>query len=538
MKSNVFIVVTAIVVLLAAPAATPVPPRDGGGPGGAKRDFTVRESRQAMELLFSGRTGTAMAYMDSLRSECDGSPLFFLTRARLHREFLPVDDEQKDAIAEAAAPLYADLDACIAECTRRIDIGDDDARLYLYRGWAWMFKSHVRTYARSMWTAGREAKKGKSDLEHYLEKRPDDPIANSIMGAFLYFADTLPAAYKFVSKLLFLPGGDRDRGLQMMELAVGWDSLVEMDNRLVLYSVYIGFEGRFEEGIEGFGYLHRKHPRHATFMRPTGVMMPLKPRFVYGDRDSLDVGIERYGAISPEQQERATYWLLRFSRAYTDRFYQPGAAIGGFEGIIQGNPEHPDWIRGYAAFELGRLQAALGDGEAAKRSFLLARNDPRVGYLHGEVDDMLDAMNNWDGRRTIPEDSLIAAIYRGDTTAATRAVASLSAVHRPTAAQLFYLGEAYLAAGKPDAAVAAWARALDSESPRWDEAYRLIAGTRAGELSGAGGRYESAADYFKRARELWHREFLYDWLLEGRRRYFERLADGDELPPYRWFAAR
>ena len=538
MKLIIIITVTAIVATLSTPGLLAGQALTDSSSVPAERDLTLRESRHAIELIFSGQTGTAMAFLDSLQEACGQSPLFFLTRARLHREFLPVDDEQKGAIDESAAPLLADLDACIATCTERIEAGEDNTQLYLYRGWAWMFKSHVRTFARSMWTAGREAKKGKKDLDHYLELYPQDPIANSIMGAFLYFADTLPAAYRFMSKLLFLPGGDRDRGLQMMELAVGWDSLVEMDNRLILYSVYIGFEGRYEEGLEGFGYLHRTHPDHSTFMRPAVVMMPLKPRHHRSDRDSLDVAIERYAGFSPEQQERATYWLIRFARAYADRFYDPGSAIDEFESVIQGNPEHPDWVRGYAAFEMGRLQAALGDAEEAKRAFMLVTNDPRAGYMHGEARDMLKAMDQWDGERTAPAEDLIVSLYQDDAASATAAAAELSAVEAPTAAELFYLGEAYLAAGDTGAAIAAYARALESDTHRWDDAYRLIAGTRAGELTGAAGSYQAAALYYKRAGKLWHHEFLYDWLIEGRQRYFERLAAGEELPPYRWFAAR
>ena len=538
MKLINIIVVTAAMAALAAPASLARPAALDSPSAPAKRDFTMKESRQAIGLIFGGQTGTAMAFLDSLEGACGESPLFLLTRARLHREFLPVDDEQKDTIAESAAPLLADLNACIAACTDRIDALEDNPKLYLYRGWAWMFKSHVRTFARSMWTAGREAKKGKKDLEHYLEHYPNDPIANSIMGAFLYFADTLPAAYRFVSKLLFLPGGDRDRGLRMMELAVGWDSLLERDNRLVLYSVYIGFEGRYEEGVEGFEYLHRTNPEHSTFMKPAVVMMPLKPRHLSSDSDSINTIIAHYAAIPPDQQERTTYWVLRFASAYADRFFDPASAISGFESIVQGNPEHPDWVRGFASFELGRLQAALGDADEAKRAFLMVTNDPRAGYMHDEARDMLKAMDRWDGGRSVPSEDLIVSLYQGDATSAEAAAAELAAAKDLSAAGLFYLGEAYLAAGDISGAIAAYARSLDSESPRWDESYRLLSGTRAGELLGAAGSYQAAAEYFKRARKLWHREFLYDWLIEGRQRYFERLARGEELPPYRWFAVR
>ena len=107
----------------------------------------------------------------------------------------------------------------------------------------------------------------------------------------LYFADTLPSAYKFVSKLLFLPSGDRDRGLRMMEAAEKWDNPIGTDNLLILYSVYLGFEGRYEEGLQGFQRLQAQYPLHATFVRPAAIMAPLLPRLGTEQSDSLDAKI-------------------------------------------------------------------------------------------------------------------------------------------------------------------------------------------------------------------------------------------------------
>jgi hypothetical protein len=69
---------------------------------------------------------------------------------------------------------------------------------------------------------------------------------------------------------------------------------------------------------------------------------------------------------------------------------------------------------------------------------------------------------------------------------------------------------------------------LDLEAPGWDETYQMLAATRLAEIYAARGDYETAVLYQNRARDFYHREYLIDWVLEGRMRYFQRLANGEE----------
>ncbi|MCH7548439.1 MAG: hypothetical protein IH969_02700, partial [Candidatus Krumholzibacteriota bacterium] len=325
--------------------------------------------------------------------------------------------------------------------------------------------------------------------------------ANSLMGAFLYFADTLPAAYKFVSKLLFLPGGDRDRGLEMMELAVGYNSLVERDNRLVLYSVYIGFEGRYEEGLQGFEVLCREDPFHSTFVRPAVMLTVLKPRYTEAVGLELDGRVAVIDSLPGDETDQATYSLLHFFRGYADRFYYPERAHERLERMVEVNPDHPDWVTGYATFELGRMHAARGNVEEANRLFLGVINNERAGYLHADARSMIRALTK-SPAPTAPVDSVIVGIYAGEE-GAVRAVEHFRGLAEPSATDFFYLGEALLATGDDDGALDAYIGALDADAPLWDEEFQLMAATRAGELTGALGDYAIAAGYYKAARRLW-----------------------------------
>jgi len=493
----------------------------------ATRDLSDAEVRRSMDLVFRARVHDLLAWTDSLSGECRGEPVYHIMRARFIRELIPVDDENDTDLKPACEPLYAELRQAIEECDARVDAGTADDKVRLYRGWAWMLMSHVHTYENAFWSAGREAKKGKEDLEWYLQRHPDDPIASSLMGAFLYFADTLPSAYKFVSKLLFLPSGDRDRGLQMMEAARAWDNPLGTDNLLILYSVYLGFEGRYEEGLNGFRQLQGEFPLHATFVRPGAIMAPLLPQWTLAESDSLDARTSTVSSLPKNEIDGSTCTLIQFERAYADRYYNPARSITRFEKILEDRPPHPDWVVGYSAYELGLLHAARGEADAARRAFDLTIKDDRVEYLHDDAKSARSEMEKYPkGTGLGPEN--LAAIYGNDESARHEVRQALAAIENPTIADQFYLGEAWLLSGDLDRALTAYTGVINPSAATWDRQYQMIACTRAGEILGARGDFKAAAKHYERAGSFWHREYLLDWVLGARKRYFERLSEGKE----------
>jgi tetratricopeptide (TPR) repeat protein len=526
MKRAFLLTLTAVVVTAGAFAG--IYRAAGGTPTTtASRDLNDAEVRRTMDRVFRAQVRSGLVWTDSLAAECRGEPMYHLMRARLYRELIPVDDESKEVLKQETKALFAELETVVALCDERIKNGDKDDNLRLYRGWAWMLMSHVHTYEKSFWSAGREAKKGKEDLEWYLARHPDDPVASSLMGAFLYFADTLPSAYKFVSKLLFLPTGDRDRGLEMMELARGFKSPMETDNALILYSVYLGFEGLYEEGLGGFDKLRGEFPLHATFVRPEAIMYPLLPGRSQEVGDNLDAIVTRVMALPKEEVDWSTIQLIRFERAFADRFYNPSRAMERYENIMNDDPEHPDWVPGFAAFELGRLRAARGDVEGARAALEMAIRDANVAYLRDDAKAALTALKKYpNGTGLGPAD--VPAIYGVDEEARKRVRAELAAKETPTIADQFYLGEAWLMSGELDKALDAYTGAINPTSAPWDHPYQMIAITRAAEILGARGEFEAASKHYERAESFWHKEFLLDWVMEARERYFKRLKSGEE----------
>ena len=186
-----------VAVFLAAPAVS----------AGSARDLTDAEYRGMLRQIMDGRHADAVAGLEALADTCAGQPLYLLARTRVGLEVLPFDDDDKSRTAALSKPLLDDLDRVIAWCDDRLD-EDGDPRFRYYRGWAWMTKSQIKAVGRDFYGAGRDAGRGKGDLETYLESDPAAPIPNGLIGAYLYFTDAVPKLFQFLSKLLFLPTGD------------------------------------------------------------------------------------------------------------------------------------------------------------------------------------------------------------------------------------------------------------------------------------------------------------------------------------------
>src|SRR5262249_12847301 len=122
----------------------------------------------------------------------------------------------------------------------------------------------------------------------------------------------------------------------------------------------------------------------------------------------------------------------------------------------------------------------------------------------------------------------LSAIYGGDEAARRTIREELVAKQNPTIADQFYLGEAWLMSGELDKAFAAYTGDINPPAAPWDQQYQMVAGTRAGEILAARGDYKSASKHYEQAGSLWHNEYLYDWVLEARQRYFERVSEGKE----------
>jgi tetratricopeptide (TPR) repeat protein len=527
------ILIPVLLLVLAAGAARGEAPTAAPLAG---RDLSDPEASRVFELLLQARPNEALAYLASLETRSAGEPLFHIARARCYQEFVPMDDANHAAARERSAPALEDLERCIDICTGRLEKGDENPKLLLYRGWAWMSKAYVRSMTRDLFSAGRDAKKGKKDLDAYLAANPDDPTAKGLLGAFLYFADTIPGAFKFLSKMLMLPTGDREKGLDYLRAAIEDGGFLATDWKLILYNVYFYFEGRFEEGLAGLQAMSRSYPEYGRTAIPLAASRPYAPSMAARNEELVDHTVDRmYGAPHREVDWNALY-LVQLFRAYGDRYLSRSRITETrLRSIIHESPRHPDWVPASARLELGRLYASRGQRDEAVSLFQSVAAAKGVDHLRNEAELLLRDVEKYKGVFGQPPppdtDDWVEAVYRGspDSLAAVRG--RFAAITPSSVPAKFYVAECDLLSGDFDRALAGFEAVISADAPAWDHAYLMIASTRIAEIYAARGFYKTAARYQGVALSYYHNEYLVDWVVEGRMKFFQRLAEGKESTP-------
>lgn len=540
MNKSLIISATLATLLVSAegptgPGAAPAPWRDQSARSGAGADLTEAQAAHALDLVFNSRPRLALAYLDSLAAQSRGEPLYHIMRARCYQELVPMDDANSAASRAISIPALEELDRCINICTARLDAEGENADFYFYRGWAWMAKAYVRSMTRDLFTAGREAKRGKKDLEKYLRSNPDDPTAAGMLGAFLYFADTIPAAFKWLSKLLFLPSGDRKKGLEYLERAAHGGGLLETDWKLILYNVYFFFEGRFEEAIRGLHDMVGLHPGYVRTAIPLALSRPYAPRFNERNEALVRETVNRVQEGPTGEIDWNGLYLVQAFRAYGDRYCRDtDSAVEELRGLIEESPTHPDWVAGFARLELGRIYAARGRPDLAAEMFESVENAGAFDFLRKEARILLDDLDKYAARfEDTPPDAApwVAALYSGDPDSVRAARPRFEKLAARSAAAAFYVAECDLISGDTESARALFEAAISMDAPAWEHAYQMIAATRIAEIHASEESYETAAHYQSVAMRYYHSEYLLDWVLEGRKKYFERLGDGEFQGP-------
>lgn len=518
---------------LATGTPTPLPAGEAGA-GSATRDIADAEISAVMELVMQARPRDALAYLDSLEASYSGQPLYLITRGRVLIELIPPDDDDKDYTKELSEPVLAVFEDAIDTCSERLDGDDADPRAHLYRGWSWMQKSHIHALGRSFYTAGRDAGKGKNDLEAYLAVDPEDPSANGLLGAFLYFTDAIPGVIKVLSKLLFLPTGDRDRGLEMLHRAVIERNPFSVDYTRLLNNVYVFFEGRYEEGLEGTSELVDRYPAYPRTVMALAIAEPFDPEASVRHGERVDRFLSLQATRDDTGLEDGAIEAVRAARAYSHRTMgRPGRAAEMFEAILEDAPERPDWVQGFARFQLGMLYADAGESERAREMFARVIDDERSDLYRDpakKAREHLGKMKVAPGGRDVWE-GRAAGIYSMNRDSLAAVARDLDPYILDSLPAAFFQAECYLLAGRYDRAAELYRDITRRVAPAWEYTWQMVSCTRLAEIAAAQGDYARAVDLQKQALEFYQKEYRVDWMLEGRRQYFERLANGENHAP-------
>jgi tetratricopeptide (TPR) repeat protein len=273
--------------------------------------------------------------------------------------------------APAAAPDAAFHDALRQALTlseERLRNHPSDADAHYQAGAAYGFlASYIATIEGRLLGSFGPARRAYREHERALEIDPRRKDAGLIVGMYRYAVSSLPAPMRLLAHLAGF-GGDRERGLRMVEDAARYPSDAQPNALFTLILMY-NREARYDDALRVIGELQQRFPRNRLLWLEDG-STALRAGRPASAKTALEEGMAR---LSRDPRPRALGEDARWRYTY-------GAALVALKNGVAANRElraalagpTRDWVRGNVHKELGKLADLAGDRPRALDEYRLA----------------------------------------------------------------------------------------------------------------------------------------------------------------------
>jgi len=194
-----------------------------------------------MELFHSGRPDEGLEWILERRRERPEDPCGYFFEATAYADY-DVGDLSRDERAERNRDL-------IEKGLKMLERPGDDAAARYCRAALYGRRSRERLERNSYLAGAYDAKRMRKQMRALIADHPEFSDCRFWLGAYDYYADVIPTYIKFFRTLLFLPKGDRERGIEQLEEASRHGVLERYNAHWTLHDAY-GIEKRTSDQRE------------------------------------------------------------------------------------------------------------------------------------------------------------------------------------------------------------------------------------------------------------------------------------------------
>ena len=246
------------------------------------------------------------------------------------------------------------------------------AEAWFYLGAAYGARVQWRSLRGETLAAARDGKRIKDALEQALALDPDMQDAWFGIGLYHYYAAIAPTMAQILRWLLFLPGGDREQGLQQMARAREGGVLVRSEADYQLHLIYIWFERAPAASLDLLAGLRRRHPGNPHFVQATARIQDVYLSDIAGSLGTWEALLADARAGRVRQRALAETSARLGAALQLDRLGRYDAAIAHLRAVIAGNPAAPHGAVSQAHLQLGDVHAHAGRADDAAAAYRLA----------------------------------------------------------------------------------------------------------------------------------------------------------------------
>jgi tetratricopeptide (TPR) repeat protein len=304
--------------------------------------------------------------------------------------------EARDSVSRAAPPAALDaafhdaLHRAMTLSEERLQRHPSDADAHYQVGAAYGYlASYTATVQGRLLGSFGAARRAYHEHERALELDPRRKDAGLVVGMYRYAVSSLPPPVRLVAHLAGF-GGDRDRGLRMVEDAARYPSDAQPNALFTLILMY-NREARYDDALRVIAELQQRFPRNRLLWLEDG-STELRAGRPARAKTALEEGMAR---LCRDPRPRALGEDARWRYVY-------GAALVALKSSVAAERElraalegaTRDWVRGNVHKELGKLADLGGDRPRALDEYRLAdrlcRQD-RDGDCSGEAKKLMTA---------------------------------------------------------------------------------------------------------------------------------------------------
>ena len=231
----------------------------------------------------------------------------------------------------------------------------------------------------------RAARRAYDAHEKVLELNPSRKDAGLIVGTYRYVVSALSLPIRLMAYVAGF-GGDKARGLRMIEEAAAYPSLTQTDAKFALLLLY-NREKQFDAAMRVVLDLQKQYPKNRQLWYEAGTTLIRAGRYQQAEA-MLNEGIKKRDA-DPRERMFGEDALWHFKRGLARaRLGRLDLARQDFD--IPVTRQARDWVRGRTHAELGQIAQKSGHREQAAREYRLAielairGNDP-IGQAEAEA---------------------------------------------------------------------------------------------------------------------------------------------------------
>lgn len=163
------------------------------------------------------------------------------------------------------------LDKVVSMCETRLDKDENDVTALFYKGGAVGFQGRLRANRGSWLAAANDGLVALPAIRRAFKLDPTNSDVLLGMGIYNYYAEVIPGQYPIVKPvMIFLPGGDKQKGLEQLEIAAQKARYAKVEAMYFLLQTYFTYERQFVRALEIAQELHNKYPRNPLFHRMCG----------------------------------------------------------------------------------------------------------------------------------------------------------------------------------------------------------------------------------------------------------------------------